>query len=98
MMGDFIKKEIKPDVILWTGDIPPHDNYNYSMESTMTYSKFLADYFTDNFTDYSIHVLEGNHDFEVVNSQDFREPDPILTWNAMLWDKYLDEEAKKIYV
>jgi sphingomyelin phosphodiesterase len=24
-MGDYIKSEVKPDVILWTGDIAPHD-------------------------------------------------------------------------
>ena len=25
LLGDYIKTQIKPDVILWTGDIPPHD-------------------------------------------------------------------------
>ena len=25
IMGDFIKSKINPDVVFWTGDIPPHD-------------------------------------------------------------------------
>lgn len=45
MMGDYIKQEINPDVIFWTGDTPPHDNWNYSLETTQMYTKFLSDYF-----------------------------------------------------
>ena len=50
-----------------------------------------------NLSDYSIHVLEGNHDFVVPNSQDFRTSDPLLQFNMEIWDKWLDDEAKAIY-
>ena len=43
--------------------------------------------------------MQGNHDFEVLNSQDFKNPDPILAYNAKLWDRYLDsEEAKRSFL
>ena len=67
-MGDYVKTEIKPDTILWTGDIPPHDQWNYSEDYIHEYSSWLANYFKANFTDEAIHVLEGNHDFVVPNS------------------------------
>ena len=67
-MGEFIKDEINPDVIFWTGDVPPHDQWMYSEEYIKTYQTFLADYMSANFSDYAIHVLEGNHDFVVPNS------------------------------
>lgn len=96
-MGDFIKEEINPDVIFWTGDVPPHDQWMYSEEYIKTYQSFLADYMSANFSDYSIHVLEGNHDFVVPNSQDFKQSDPLLQFNMEIWDKWLDAEAKEIY-
>jgi len=29
-MGEIINNEVKPDVILWTGDVTPHDQNNYT--------------------------------------------------------------------
>ena len=67
-MGDFIKSEIKPDTIFWTGDVPPHDQWKYSLEYQQTYQKYFNDYMEANFSEYAVHVLEGNHDFVVMNS------------------------------
>jgi len=39
-----------------------------------------------NFSDYAVHVLEGNHDFVVPNSQDFSKPDQIIEFNMKIWD------------
>lgn len=36
-MGDYIRDEIKPDVIFWTGDVPPHDQWNYSEDYIKDY-------------------------------------------------------------
>jgi len=36
-MGELIKNEIKPDVIMWTGDIPPHDMWNYNLRYVKKY-------------------------------------------------------------
>lgn len=37
LMGDFINTQIKPDVLFWTGDIPPHDMWNYNLEYVQNY-------------------------------------------------------------
>ncbi len=70
-MGDFIKAEIKPDVILWTGDSVPHDQNQYSTSYVEKYQRRLADFMQANLTEYAIYPLEGNHDFGVANSQNF---------------------------
>jgi hypothetical protein len=31
-MGDIINKEVKPDVILWGGDVTPHDQNSYTYD------------------------------------------------------------------
>lgn len=59
-------------MILWTGDVPPHDQWSYTLDYVKNYQKVLADYMGANFTNYSVYPLEGNHDFGVVNSQDFK--------------------------
>mmetsp|Transcript_59748 Transcript_59748/g.82080 ORF Transcript_59748/g.82080 Transcript_59748/m.82080 type:complete len:103 (+) Transcript_59748:706-1014(+) len=67
-LGDKIN-ELKPDVLFWTGDVPPHDQWEYSLEHNKMYSSFLQDYMNANLSDWSTYVIEGNHDFGlVVNS------------------------------
>jgi len=36
--------ELKPDVLFWTGDVTPHDLWNYSQEYVEYYQRFLFDY------------------------------------------------------
>jgi hypothetical protein len=36
-MNKFINEEVKPDVIFWTGDVPPHDMWNYNLEYVQKY-------------------------------------------------------------
>lgn len=31
-MGEYINANIKPDIIFWTGDIVPHDQWEYDVE------------------------------------------------------------------
>jgi len=70
-MGDYIKSEIKPDMIAWTGDIAPHDMWNYDLDYVMGYTQAFNDYLKTNLSEFSIYPLEGNHDFGVANSQTF---------------------------
>lgn len=67
-MGEYINANVKPDVVFWTGDVVPHDQWEYDVEYVTTYQTRLADFMKANLTDYSIYPLEGNHDFEVANS------------------------------
>lgn len=96
-MGDFINAEVKPDVILWGGDVTPHDQNAYTFEYVSGLQQRLADFFVANLSSYSLYPLEGNHDFVTPNSQDFTTPDPMLAFNLEIWDQYLDESAKQIY-
>lgn len=96
-MGEFINAELKPDVVFWTGDIVPHDQWHYDLDYVKTYQVRLAEFMKANFTEYSIYPLEGNHDFETANSQDFREPDVMLDINLGLWSQWLDEAAQDVY-
>ena len=36
-MNYFIKTELSPDAIFWTGDIVPHDQWNYNLEYVQRY-------------------------------------------------------------
>lgn len=31
-MGDYINNHVMPDVILWGGDVTPHDQYGYTFD------------------------------------------------------------------
>ena len=66
-MGDFIREEIKPDLIAWTGDVPPHDMWNYNLDYVKKYQGVMTDFFKANFSDFSLYPLEGNHDFGDAN-------------------------------
>jgi hypothetical protein len=66
-MGEFINANIKPDVVFWTGDITPHDQWEYSFDYVVEYQTWLANFMKANLSDYSIYPLEGNHDFGEAN-------------------------------
>jgi len=96
-MGDIINREVKPDVILWGGDVTPHDQNSYTFDYVTRLQKRLADWFAANLTSYALYPLEGNHDFVEPNSQDFTKQDPMIAYNLKLWDQYFDEESKVVY-
>lgn len=86
--------ELAPDVLFWTGDVVPHDSWNYSQEYVEKYQVFLFDYMSENLGDWRTYPLEGNHDFgDVINSQNFATPDPLLPFLANYWSQWLDEDA-----
>lgn len=93
LMADKIV-ELAPDALFWTGDVPPHDQWNYSQEYEVRYQNWLADFMKKNFSGLATFPLEGNHDFgAIINSQDFTTQDPIIPILADLWSDYLSEEA-----
>lgn len=87
--------ELAPDVLFWTGDVPPHDQWNYSQTYEERYQAWLFTFMQENLNSWSTYPLEGNHDFGVViNSQDFLGPtDPIIPVLANYWKAFLSEEA-----
>ena len=97
LMLEYVRDEIKPDVVFWTGDVPPHDMWNYNTEYVQTYQQNLTDYMKEYFSEFSVYPLEGNHDFGTANCQDFNEKDPMIDFNLEQWQCYLDEQAQKTY-
>lgn len=61
--------ELQPDTLFWTGDVAPHDMWNYSQDYVETYQKYLYDHMKTHVGQYKTFLIEGNHDFgEVINS------------------------------
>ena len=67
-MGEYINANIKPDIVFWTGDITPHDQWEYNLQYVTNYQTWLANFMKANLSDYVIYPLEGNHDFGEANS------------------------------
>jgi len=63
-----VNEHVKPDVVFWTGDIVPHDQWQLDLHYVKENQRRLAEFFKANFSDYALYPLEGNHDFEVANS------------------------------
>jgi len=83
-----------PDTLFWTGDVAPHDQWNYSQDYCERYNKYFTDYLLKNLSNWRTFVLEGNHDFgEVINSQNFEVTDPMIPFLAEQWKQWLSEEA-----
>jgi len=97
-MGDKVN-ELAPDVLFWTGDVPPHDLWEYSYDHVKRYVGFLSEYMHANLNQWSIFPMEGNHDYGAMNSQDFStpHPDPMITFQLEQWSDWLDEDAQKEY-
>lgn len=52
----------------------------------------------ENFSEWSIIPLEGNHDFgETINSQDFTATDPMITFNLGIWKQWMSQSAQQEY-
>ena len=61
--------QLRPDTLFWTGDVAPHDQWNYSQQYVEDYQTFLFDYMQQNLSEWVTFPLEGNHDFgSVINS------------------------------
>lgn len=90
----FIRDEIEPDALIWTGDITPHDGYNLDEQQAETYADVITKLFKENFEEkLPIFPVQGNHDFGHLNSQDFNSPDPMISYSANLWKDFLEPEA-----
>lgn len=73
-MIKFIKSDIKPDAVFWTGDIVPHDLAVHAYDLVYKYQDYIAKTIKQDFKDYDTYAILGNHEFEVFNSQDFKYP------------------------
>lgn len=74
-MLNFVKTEVKPDILFWTGDNSPHDVWeNNNIDSTIAtenITMMIQEAFKG--TNISVFSVQGNHDTWPVNVQDFSE-------------------------
>ena len=96
-MGEFINAEVKPDVVFWTGDITPHDQWQQTLAETERYTANFTSWMKEHLGQYALFPIEGNHDFEVSNSQDFSKPDPMIKFDIEHWRQWLTPEAIEIF-
>jgi len=96
-MGDFINAEVKPDVVVFTGDTPPHDQWNYTLPEIKEYVAKFSNFMKTKLSAYTIFPIMGNHDFEEINSEDFHKPDVMLEYMLEHWKPYLEEGSQKTF-
>jgi sphingomyelin phosphodiesterase len=97
LMGQYINKEVKPDVVLWTGDITPHDQWKYTLEEAEHYTSNFTGWMKEALGSYSLFPIEGNHDFGVANSQNFTTTDPMIPFDIENWNQWLTPEAIEVF-
>lgn len=96
-MLEFVKTEVKPDILFWTGDNSPHNVWANSNEevalATMNITKIIQAQFDA--TNISVYPIQGNHDTWPVNVQDFSQANSNIPINAFhdLWLDWLEPET-----
>ena len=96
-MLDFIKSEVKPDLIFWTGDNSAHNVWNNNNDevttATVNLTRMIQEHFDD--TNVSVYPIHGNHDTWPVNVEDFSSPNSNININgfAELWLDWLNAET-----
>ena len=98
---DYIKSNIKPDVVFWTGDNSPHDFYrarNWTKSSAIATNKTTAmiqEAFNDKMD--KTFACFGNHD--VFPAWNINEHGNAAASQSMpLWKPWMDDEAYQTFV
>ena len=62
---EYVKNEVKPDIVLWTGDFVPHEVWAEDYPAMASnYMRYLSKILTDDFSESQVYAILGNHDFE----------------------------------
>jgi sphingomyelin phosphodiesterase len=96
MMFEYIRDEIKPEVLFWTGDMSPHNVWENSHEEVAEVNYVVAKQMQEIFGEsLMIYPLQGNHDVFPVNVQSFSpsNPNPVIKNLTTVWDYWLNEQA-----
>lgn len=73
-MFEFLRDEIKPDVLFWTGDMSAHSVWENSNEEVAEVNYVVAKQMQEFFGDtLMVYPLQGNHDVWPVNVQSFTD-------------------------
>lgn len=71
-MLTYIRDEVKPDILIWTGDTVPHDLWGMSTESVINDVTKVSNIISNILGNTTvIYPSVGNHDAYPVNNYDF---------------------------
>ncbi len=89
-MFEFMRDEIQPDVLFWTGDMTPHNVWSNTAEEVAMYQYVISKEMQETFGDkFMVYPLQGNHDTWPVNVQSFSEENEVITNLTTVWDFWL---------
>jgi sphingomyelin phosphodiesterase len=98
---DFVLTDIKPDMVIWTGDNSPHYVWADTEEDVIASTVGLTQILKDSFTKKGITVvpIQGNHDTWPINYQDFTYAgvNNAIQAIADAWVGWLEPDTLKIY-
>ena len=98
-MLDFINNTIKPEVVLWTGDTFPHNEWQSpSFEDKSVVLDVINTMLKANLTGPTLYPVIGNHDLAVSDLENFDELEPMINHTAYLWKDWLTEDSKRQYL
>jgi len=96
-MLEFVKSDIKPDMLFWTGDNSPHNVWSNDnpevTEATANITRIIQAHLDS--TNISVYPIQGNHDTWPVNVQDFSDPYTNIPINGFSgdWLDWLEPET-----
>lgn len=97
-MFEFVRDEIKPDVLFWTGDMSAHSVWENSNEEVADVNNIIANQMKDMFGDkFMIYPLQGNHDVWPVNVQSFTTPNYLVQNLTQVWSHWLKPDTIKTF-
>ena len=99
---EHIKNDIKPDLILWTGDSNSHSVWNSTQQETIDVVTLLCTLMKDKFNfSMPIYPAIGNHEFFPADEfNPFNNTDNFIIFNltANLWKDWIGTEAINKYI
>lgn len=97
-MFEFLRDEVKPDVLFWTGDMSAHSVWENSVEEVSDVNNVVMRQIQDMFGEkLMVFPLQGNHDVWPVNVQSFNEPNEIVQNLTHVWNYWLNDNAIKTF-
>eukprot|EP00347_Sterkiella_histriomuscorum_P016021 403354796 len=96
-MLTYVKTQVQPDILFWTGDNSPHDVWENDNTDVTTSTLNITNMITAAFqgSNISVFSIEGNHDTWPVNVQDFSDANSNIQINGIApnWKQWLDPDT-----
>lgn len=98
---EFVVGEIKPEMVIWTGDNSPHYVWADTEQDVIDSTIGLTQIIKETFGKHGITVvpIQGNHDTWPINYQDFTYPGTNNAINSIAeaWSNWLNPSTKETF-